>query len=170
MRLYFLLFYFDMRDGVDQFINKQLRTFQEDWSNTRHMGFFMDNSLVNGNFQERQDTTWCTIVSSCYTFILKRKATHEALDRMDLPKNLHSDFRITVGVGTVLKEKRTLDKTMEKQCTKLEKLMKKQRPTPSKLKTYVIILSGVKLDKDMTNLLQKGLNFSLSPRRIPMKI
>ena len=39
-----------------------------------------------------------------------------------------------------------------------------------KLKTYIIILSGVKLDKDMTNLLQKGLNFSLSPRRIPTKI
>lgn len=36
---------------------KQLITFQEDWSNTRHMGFSMDNSLVNGNCQERQDTT-----------------------------------------------------------------------------------------------------------------
>ena len=103
-------------------------------------------------------------------FFLKRKATHEALDHMDLSNNLHSDFWITVEVGTALKEKRTLDKTMEKQCTKLEKLMKKQRPTPSKLKTYVIILSGVKLDKDMTNLLQKGLNFSLSPIMIPTKI
>ena len=170
MRLYFLLFYFDMQDGVDQFINKQLRTFQEDWSNTRHMGFFMENSLVNGNFQEKQDTTWCTIVPACYTFVLKRKATHEALDYMDFSKKLHSDFWINVEVRTALMGKRTLDKTVEKQCTKLEKLMKKQRPTPSKLKTYVIILSGVKLDKDVTNLLQKGLNFSLSPRSIPMKI
>ena len=64
---------------------------------------------------------------------------------------------------TLIKAKRVGEDSKARQCKKFARLHEKQHPTTNTIKETVINLSDQKLDDAVYSLLQKGLNFAVTP-------